>query len=55
MEINVILQSLLALTRLSAEVAVVVQRLQDGEDISAGEWEELRGEIRQAEADWFSA
>ncbi len=54
-DINVILQSVIQLARLSQEVAEVLERAQSGEEISEAEWVGLRTRLDDANEEWESA
>ena len=54
-DINVILQSIIQLSRLSQEVADVLERAQSGEEISDTEWAGLRTRLDDANEEWESA
>lgn len=50
-----VLQSILQLTALVTELTVVVQRINNGEEITDAEWELLKQRINKANADWETA
>ncbi len=54
-DINVILQSIIQLSRLSQEVADVLERAQSGDEISDAEWAALRTRLDDADEEWESA
>lgn len=55
MQVAVVLQSILQLTALVTELTVVVQRLQNGEELTPAEWDELRNRVKKANEDWETA
>ena len=53
-DINVILQSIIQLSRLSQEVADVLERATSGDEISDAEWAGLRTRLDDANEEWES-
>ena len=54
-DINIILQSIIQLSRLSQEVADVLERANSGEEITDAEWAGLRTRLDDTNEEWETA